>query len=283
MASDYFARQQVLERLQGIELPSNVQPTLAPLSTPIGKIYRYRLRGDKTSPTDLRSLQDWVVARHLKMTPGVADVVSFGGFIKQYQVNLNPDTMKAFNVTLRQLFTALGRGNANAGGSYLERGEQQFLIRGIGLLRSSDDIGNIVVAERDGTPVLIKHLAQVSVSAVPRQGIVGQDDDDEVVSGIVLMRKGENPSEVLTALKERVKALNTSMLLAMLGLLPMALSHGIGSEVQKPLAVVIIGGLISATALTLIVLPTLYLLCAGRERPSDAPEHGEPVAIMDTP
>jgi heavy metal efflux system protein len=152
------------------------------------------------------------VARHLKMTHGVADVVSFGGFIKQYQVNLRPEQMQAFHITLQQVFTALGRGNANAGGSYLERGEQQFLIRGIGLLRSSDDIGNIVVAERNNTPVLVQHIAQVSVSAVPRQGIVGQDDDDEVVSGIVLMRKGENPSEVLTALKERVNMLNTSIL-----------------------------------------------------------------------
>src|SRR5712691_7224329 len=211
-ASDYFARQQVLERLQGVELPPGVQPGLAPLSTPIGEIYRYRLKGDKTSPTDLRSLQDWVVVRHLKMTPGVADIVSFGGFIKQYQVNLHPDKMHAFHMTLQQVFTALGRGNANAGGSYLERGEQQLLIRGIGLLRSSDDIGNVVLAEHDGTPVLIKHIADVSVSAVPRQGIVGQDDDDEVVSGIVLMRKGENPSEVLTALKERVDILNTSIL-----------------------------------------------------------------------
>src|SRR5215831_19071300 len=211
-ASDYFARQQVLERLQGIDLPPGVQPTLAPLSTPIGEIYRYRLTGKKASPTELRGLQDWVVARHLKMTHGVADVVSFGGFIKQYQVNLRPEQMKAFNITLQQVFTALGRGNANAGGSYLERGEQQFLIRGIGLLRSSDDIGNIVVAERNNTPVLVQHIAQVSVSAVPRQGIVGQDDDDEVVSGIVLMRKGENPSEVLTALKERVNILNTSIL-----------------------------------------------------------------------
>src|SRR3989442_1199762 len=211
-ASDYFARQQVLERLQGVELPPGVQPSLAPLSTPIGEIYRYRLKGDKASPTDLRSLQDWVVARHLKMAPGVADIVSFGGFIKQYQVNRHPDKMHAFHMTLQQVFSALGRGNANAGGSYLERGEQQFLIRGIGLLRSSDDIGNVVLAERDGTPVLIKHIADVSVSAVPRQGIVGQDDDDEVVSGIVLMRKGENPSEVLTALKERVKILNTSIL-----------------------------------------------------------------------
>src|SRR6266704_2743102 len=102
-ANDYFARQQVLERLQGIDLPSGVQPALAPLSTPIGEIYRYRLQGDKASPTDLRSLQDWVVAGHLKMTPGVADIVSFGGFIKQYQVNLHPARMKAFNITLQQI------------------------------------------------------------------------------------------------------------------------------------------------------------------------------------
>src|SRR5437867_7587886 len=115
-ANDYFARQQVLERLQGIDLPSGVQPALAPLSTPIGEIYRYRLQGDKASPTDLRSLQDWVVARHLKMTPGVADIVSFGGFIKQYQVNLHPDQMHAFHMPLQQVFTALGRGNADAGG-----------------------------------------------------------------------------------------------------------------------------------------------------------------------
>src|SRR5262249_14711399 len=113
-ASDYFARQQVLERLQGLELPSGVQPTLAPLSTPIGEIYRYRLRGDQTNPTDLRSLQDWVVARHLKMTSGVADVVSFGGFIKQYQVNLDPDKMKAFTINQHKLSTALDRFNVNA-------------------------------------------------------------------------------------------------------------------------------------------------------------------------
>src|SRR5262249_18069903 len=211
-ASDYFARQQVLERLQGIDLPPGVQPTLAPLSTPIGEIYRYRLQGTKASPTELRGLQDWVGARHLKMTAGIADVVSFGGFIKQYQVNLHPEQMKAFNITLQQVFTALGRGNANAGGSYLERGDQQSLIRAIALLRSSDHICNMVVAERNNTPVLVQHIAHVNVSAVPRQGIVGQDDDDEVVSGIVLMRKGENPSEVLAALKERVTILNTSIL-----------------------------------------------------------------------
>ncbi|MEP7307865.1 MAG: CusA/CzcA family heavy metal efflux RND transporter [Acidobacteriota bacterium] len=211
-ANDYFARQQVLERLQGVDLPPGVQPQLAPLSTAIGEIYRYRVQAKGQSVTDLRSLQDWVISRQLKLIPGVADVVSFGGFIKQYEVTVNTASMKSYNVGLQQVFTALGRGNANAGGSFLERGEQQYLIRGIGMLRSSDDIGEIVVAEHNGTPLRIKDIAAVNVGTVPRQGLVGQDDDDEIVSGIVLMRKGENPSEVLAAVKERVAALNDTVL-----------------------------------------------------------------------
>src|SRR5207245_639362 len=119
-----------------------------------------------------------------------ADIVSFGGFIKQYQVNIDFAKMKHYNIPYQQVLTALGRGNANAGGSYLEEGEQQYIIRGIGLLRSPEDIGSVVVAQRVDTPILVRDIAQVSVSAVPRQGIVGQDDEDEIVSGIVLMRKG---------------------------------------------------------------------------------------------
>ncbi|HUK40837.1 MAG TPA: CusA/CzcA family heavy metal efflux RND transporter [Candidatus Acidoferrales bacterium] len=210
--TDYFVRQQVAERLQGVDLPQGVQPQLAPLSTAIGEIYRYRVKGNGVSATDLRSIQDWDIARYLKLTPGVADVVSFGGFIKQYQVNLDLAKLQFNKVTLQQVFTALGRGNANAGGSYIEQGEQQYLVRGIGLLRSKDDINNIVVAERNGTPLLMRDVADVTVSAVPRQGIVGQDEDDDIVTGLVLMRKGENPSEVLAALKERVAHLNESVL-----------------------------------------------------------------------
>src|SRR5207249_7472581 len=111
-ATDYFARQQALERLPTVDLPSGVQPQLAPLSTAIGEIYRYRLQGKGVSPTELRSLQDWVVGRSLKTIAGVADVVSFGGFIKQYEVTVNTARMKSYNVALQQVFTALGRGNA---------------------------------------------------------------------------------------------------------------------------------------------------------------------------
>ena len=209
---DYFARQRVLERLPQADLPPEVQPQLAPLSTPVGELYRFRLASTSRSPTDLRSIEDWVVERALRMAPGVADVVSRGGFVKQYQVNVDLARMRAYGVTLQQVFTALSRGNANAGGNYLEEGEQQYLIRGVGLLKSADDIGTIVVSEHAGTPLLVRDIAQVTVGALPRQGLVGRNDDDEVVTGIVLMRKGENPSEVLQEIKDRVDHLNAAVL-----------------------------------------------------------------------
>src|SRR3954465_245551 len=174
-ANAYFARQQVLERLQGADLPDGVQPQLAPPSPAIGEIYRYRLQGGGLNTTELRGLQDWVVSRRLKMIPGVADVVSFGGLLKQDEVTVNTTRMKAYNVTLQQVFTSLGRGNANAGGSVLEQGEQQYLIRGIGMLRSSDDIGDVVVASHNGTPLLIRDIATVIVGAVPRRGLAAPD------------------------------------------------------------------------------------------------------------
>ncbi len=194
--NDYFARQQVAERFQGADLPPGISPGMAPLSTAIGEIYRYRLKGDHLDSRDLRTIQEWTVERQLKTVPGVADIVSFGGMIKQYEVNPNPAKLKSYNITLQQIVTALGRGNANAGGGYVDRGAQQLIIRGIGLLRSSDDIKNIVVVERSGTPVLIGDIGDVTVGSVPRQGMIGQNETDDVVSGIVLMRKGENPSLV---------------------------------------------------------------------------------------
>ncbi len=209
---NYFSRQQVLERLQGVELPQGVEPQLAPLSTPVGELYRYQLVSNTLSPIDLRTVQDWIVSRYLRLTPGVADIVSRGGFIKQYQVNLDLPKMKAYNIPIQQVLSAMARGNTNAGGSYIELGSQQFLIRGLGLMQSSADIGATVVAEKNGTPILVRDIADVSISTVPRQGLVGRDENDEAVTGIVLMRKGENPSEVLTSLKERIASLTSSVL-----------------------------------------------------------------------
>lgn len=211
-ANAYFARQQVLERLRDADLPPGAQPQLAPLSTAVGEIYRYRVKSANLDARELRTIQDWTVSRQLKLIPGVADVVSFGGFIKQYEVNPDLAKLKYYKISLQQLFSALERGSSNAGGGYVEQGQQQFLIRGIGLLRSADEILDIVVAERNGSPVLVRHIAALSIDSVPRQGVIGQDGDPDIVSGVVLMRRGENPGVILAAVKDRVAQLNASVL-----------------------------------------------------------------------
>jgi cobalt-zinc-cadmium resistance protein CzcA len=201
-----IVRQQVNERLNTVDLPAGAQ--LTPNATPVGEIMRYRLRGDGMSSTDLRTLEDWTVERALRQVPGVADVVAMGGYIKQYEVQPDLDKLKAAKLTFQNLLDALGRGNSNAGGSYVAQGAEQFAIRGIGLLRSADDIGRIVVATRGNTPILVRDVAQVKIGSVPRLGITGQDQDDDAVVGIVIMRKGENPNEVLKGVKQKIEYLN---------------------------------------------------------------------------
>lgn len=203
-----IVRQQVAERLSSVELPPGVQAEMAPNATPVGEIMRYRLRGDGLSTTDLRTIEDWTVERALRQVPGVADVVAMGGAIKQYEVQPDLDKLRAYKVSFQTLLDVLGRGNANAGGSYVRQGAQQYTIRGIGLLQSADDIGRIVVDARGGTPILIRDIADVRIGAVPRLGVVGQDGDDDVVTGIVIMRKGENPSVVLKDVKDKIAQLN---------------------------------------------------------------------------
>ena len=210
--NDYFARQQVVERLREVDLPDGAQSQLAPFSTAIGEIYRYRLKGDRISPRELRTYQDWVVERALRQVPGVADIITLGGLIKQYEVH--PDFgahARLQGDAVAAVRSAIQRGNANAGGSYVEQGRQQYLIRGIGLFQGPEDIANVVVAERGGTPILVKDIAKVAIGAVPRQGVVGENDEDDVVTGIVLMRKGENPSEVLKRVRSSAStSLNTT-------------------------------------------------------------------------
>ncbi len=208
----YFARQQVMERLRTVELPEGIDPQLGPLSTPIGEIYRYRVRGEGHSLMDLRSAQDWIVSRQLRMVPGVAEVVSRGGFIKQYLVELDLIKTRAYGVTVQEIFDALHQGNSNTGGSYIDRGSQQYLIRSLGMMRSIEDVENTVVAAKNGTPIRIRDLATVSFGGMPRQGLTAIDDEPESVVGIVAMRKGANPTEVLQAIKQRVEVLNQSIL-----------------------------------------------------------------------
>ncbi len=215
-----LARQQLGERLRSVELPPGVEARITPNATPVGEIMRYRLRGDGKSTTELRTLEDWTVERALLQVPGVADVVAMGGYIKLYEVQPDIHKLRAFKLTLQDLQDAVGRGNANAGGSYMAQGAQQFTIRGIGLLKSADDIGRIVVASRNTTPILVRDVAQVTIGAVPRLGIVGQDNEDDVVTGIVIMRKGENPSVVLKAVKEKIEELNHHILPAGVKIVP---------------------------------------------------------------
>ncbi len=203
-----WSRQQVGERLRTVVLPPGVEPDIAPLSTAIGEIYRYRVKSDAHDSKELRTLEDWVIERALRRIPGVADIVPMGGLIKQYEVQPDLAKLRAYKLTLQNLQTALERGNNNAGGGYVEQGGQQYTIRGIGLLRDAADIDNIVLAERNGTPVLVRDVARVHVGSVPRQGVVGQDKDDDAVTGVVLMRKGENPSKILKEVKARVDELN---------------------------------------------------------------------------
>src|SRR5574343_4123 len=209
----FMARQLIQERLRGLDLPPGVEPELAPPATATGEIFRYRLEAPGLKPAELRAVQDWNVLRQLKQVPGIADVVSLGGPIRQYEVRPNLAKLRDYKITLGQLFGALQRANANAGGGSVAQGSQQYLIRSSGRLRSSAEIGQVVVAEHKGSPLLVRDVAEVVESRVPPQGIVGysdaQGDEDEVVSGIVLLRKDENPSAVLDQLKLRVDKLNS--------------------------------------------------------------------------
>jgi cobalt-zinc-cadmium resistance protein CzcA len=208
-----YVRSQAFERLQSVTLPSGAQPSLSPDSTPVGEIYRYAVTGPPGfSPLELKSLEDWVVERRLRTVPGIVDVVGFGGPTKQYQVHADPVRLKAYSLTLSQVLDALSRGNRNAGGAYIEHGAQLEVVRGLGLVRDTADIEEIAVAAHNGTPIRIRDLASVSTGPRLRLGRVGKTaggkDEDDVVQGIVLLRKGENALEVLARVREKVAELN---------------------------------------------------------------------------
>jgi cobalt-zinc-cadmium resistance protein CzcA len=207
-----IARQQVLERSSQAELPEGVQPSLGPLATPIGEVYRYTLVSQNTDPMTLRELQEWVVRPRLLQVGGVADVVSYGGMIKEIHVEPDPARMATLHVGLEDLFEALKKSSDNASGGYVERGSEMFVIRSLGIFTSPADIEQVRVAYHGGVPVTVKDVAAVRVGFAPRQGIVSRGHDEDAVEGIVLMRRGQNPSNVLDQLRETVKTINTSVL-----------------------------------------------------------------------
>ena len=210
--SDLFKdRQEVLARLQTLTLPMNLQPQLSPES-PIGEIYRYQVTGPY-SLNDLTATQDWLILRELKQVPGIIDVTTFGGTTKQYQIETDPNKLLAFGVTLPQVITALGNSNANAGGNYVTIGDQSVNVRAVGLFHSMDDVRNVVVAEKNGTPVLVNDVATVKEGYQQRMGKVGRDNQSDIVEAIVLLQKGEQSLPALRALKAKIAELNHGTLL----------------------------------------------------------------------
>jgi heavy metal efflux system protein len=201
---NYWARQQVQERLAQAEIPSDVKPGLGPLSTVIGEVYRYTIESKTMPLVELKALEDWVLEREFRKVPGVVDVVSWGGGIKQYQVTVDPTRLRAYNLTMKQVFDAVSANNANAGGSYIPQGEYALMVRGIGLIQSTQDIENIVVAAQKGTPIRVRDIGQAGIGHAIRLGVLGRDHEDDLVQGIVLMRKGENPGDVIAGVRNKI-------------------------------------------------------------------------------
>ena len=205
---DYFSRQQVLERLQNANIPSDTKPQLGPLSTGVGEILRYVIDAKYLPLIEQRALQDWVIEPRLRTVQGVADVVSFGGGVKEYKVSAKPDRLKNYRLDLNQLYDAIAANNANTGGGYIEYGDEALVVRGVGLLKSAEEIGDIVVTTYDGVPVRIKDVAEISIGPQPRTGIVAINHRDDIVEGIVLLIKGRDAVNVLGGVKQKIQELN---------------------------------------------------------------------------
>ena len=220
-ADAFKARTRVSERLLNAELPDGAEARVAPDATPLGKVYYYRLVSDRHSLYDLRSEQEWTVARMLKQVHGVADVVGMGGYLKELHVEVDPARMAAYGLTLAEISDALERSNQNVGGGFQPHGDQQLVIRGIGYLRSAQDLEDVVLESEDGTPVTVADVARVIQAYTPRQGTVGYNDERDIIEGIVLLRRGENPDTVLTALHAKVDELNAKVLPVGMRLEPM--------------------------------------------------------------
>ena len=209
---DYFARQQVMEHLQNVNFPPGIQPGLAPLTNAVGEVYRYVLDTPPGMPlNEVRALQDWVVRPALRQVPGVADVVSYGGTIKEYQVRVDPNLLRKFNVTMNQVAQALGANSSNGGGGILKRGDEALVVRSIGIFQNVKDIACVVVTAQGGKTVLVGDIGEVAIGNRPRSGIVGFNERDNVVQGIVDMIKGQNATKVVEDLKEKIHEVSAKL------------------------------------------------------------------------
>ena len=210
--NDYFARQQAINQLGDATLPSNVTPALAPLSAPSGLIYRYVLQSSDRSPMELKTFEDWIIEPQYKAVPGGADDSGFGGGTMQYQVLLDPIRVASVGLSVQQVENSLTANNANAGGGFYSQGGQFYYVRGTGRLRTTEDIGNVVVAVNNGTPVLVKDVGRVVIGIAPRLGEFGYEKQDDAVEGVILLRTGEKTQDVLKRVEAKTRELNDAIL-----------------------------------------------------------------------
>src|SRR5512146_2779995 len=208
----YFARQVVFERLGDAELPSGVTPSMAPLFSPSGLVYRYVLESPDKSAQELKTIEDWVVERAYRSVPGVADDSGFGGTTMQYQVLLDPNKIYGYHLTVPQVINALSANNANAGGGFYSQGGQFYYVRWIGLLHSQEDIGNVIVGSSKGTPIRVRDIGDVTIGSAPRLGEFGFQNNDDAVEGVILMRRGEQAQNVLEGVEKKTEELNHGVL-----------------------------------------------------------------------
>ena len=209
---NYFARQQVFERIADLNLPTGVTPSVAPLFSPSGLIYRYVLQSPDRSPMELKTIEDWIVERQYKSVPGVADDSGLGGPTMQYQVLLDPVKIAGAGLSVPQIVTALGANNDNAGGGFYSEGGQFYYVRGLGRLHTPEDIGNVVLSVHNGTPILVKDIGRVEIGYAPRLGQFGYQDQDDAVEGVILMRTGEKTQDVLKRVEAKTQDLNRNVL-----------------------------------------------------------------------
>ncbi|WP_315821904.1 efflux RND transporter permease subunit [Paraflavitalea speifideaquila] len=217
---DAFARQQVMSRVVNADLPEGVQPQIQPPYGPTGEIYRYTLQSSTVGIRELTAIQDWVLDRQFKSVPGVADVNTFGGEEKTFEVSVNPDLLVKYNLSSLDVYNAIAKSNVNVGGDVIKRNGQAYIVRGIGVLNNIDEINNVIINKSNGVPLLVKNVATVIEGSKPLLGTVSKDGVPNQVEGIIVMRKGENPSGVLDALHKKIADLNNNVLPADVKIVP---------------------------------------------------------------
>jgi heavy metal efflux system protein len=209
---NYFARQVAFERLSDVTPPNGVTPSLAPLFSPSGLVYRYVIDSPDHTPQELKTIEDWVLERAYKSVPGAADDSGFGGTVMQYQVLLDPARLYSYHLTVPQVMQALAANNSKTGGGFYEQGGQFYYVRGLGLVKDTADIGDIVVASNNGAPVRVRDIAQVTIGHAPRLAEFGFEKNDDAVEGVILMRRGEQTQNVLKGVEQKTEQLNRQVL-----------------------------------------------------------------------